>query len=301
MLADFYLRYEYWIAAAQLILAMLGMGATLTTRDFVAELGRPRSVIIGLVIQLILVPALAYLFIQVFGLAGGVAVGIALIAAIPGGTTSNIFTYFAHGNITLSICITAITTLACVITTPLILSFLITDYMPADFTMPTVRIIKEIALTLLLPLALGMVYRHWLPNSATRVVTWCIRGSLFGVLLIVLGSIIAGRLDVDAFGLDNVLVIGLFTLAAILTGWLVPYCLRASRKDATAITIEVVVRNTNLGVMIKASMFPATAAASAQIGDTVLFAILLYGGLQMLFGAAIIGRQRYVFKQQNDI
>ncbi len=293
MLAAFYLQHEYWFAAFQLVLAMLGMGATLTTRDFVVELGRPRSVIIGITMQLLLVPALAFIFIQVCGLSGGIAVGIALIAAIPGGTTSNIFTYLAHGNITLSICITAITTLACVATTPMILSFLITDYMPADFTMPTAKIINEIALTLLLPLAIGMTYRHWLPTSAPIVAKWCIRGSLFGVLLIVLGSIVADRLDSEAFGIDNILLVCLFTALLMILGFIVPRSLGLSPKDATATTIEVVVRNANLGVMIKASIFPAVAGVGLQLGDMVLFTILLYGGLQLIFGAAIISFRRY--------
>lgn len=78
--------------------------------------------------------------------------GMALIAAIPGGTTSNIFTYMARGNTPLSILITGITTVACLLTTPLILSLIITQYLPTDFTMPTGKIIIEIALTLLLPL-----------------------------------------------------------------------------------------------------------------------------------------------------
>ena len=100
---------------------MLGMGATLTGKDFRDVLLEPRAVSFGTGIQLLLVPLTAFLFIQFPGVGTGVAVGIALIAAIPGGTTSNIFTYLARGNFALSICITAVTTLACLVSTPLIL------------------------------------------------------------------------------------------------------------------------------------------------------------------------------------
>ena len=202
-MGEFYLANEYWFAVFQLVTAMLGMGATLTPRDFREVLIEPRAVSSGTAIQLLLVPLVALAFIAAFGIAGGVAVGIALIAAIPGGTTSNIFTFFARGNVALSITITALTTLACLFTTPLILEFLITQYMPDDFTMPRGQIMTEIALTLLLPLG----YRD---GGAAAVPRNC--GSLFQMdgtrcrcwasSMIVVGSASqSGRLDLAAFGL----------------------------------------------------------------------------------------------------
>ena len=126
MFAEFYVQYEYWFAAVQLVLAMLGMGATLTGRDFRDVVSEPRAVSLGTIIQIVIVPLSAYLFLRLLGIQDGVAVGLALIAAIPGGTVSNIFTFLARGNSALSISITALTTLACLVTTPLILSALIT-------------------------------------------------------------------------------------------------------------------------------------------------------------------------------
>lgn len=284
----FYIEYEYWVAAFQLVMAMFGMGATLTARDFRDVVREPRSVTLGLTVQLLLVPLAAYLFLTTLSVSGGVAIGLALIAAIPGGTTSNIFTFFARGNSALSISITGLTTLACLLTTPLILATLISDSLPADFTMPTGQIVTEIALTLLLPLALGMLYLYMYPRSATTVSKWCIRASLLGILLIVLGSITAGRLNLEAFGMDNVKLVVFFILALIATGWLMPRLFRLSRPDSTAIEFEVIVRNTNLGVLLKASLFPASAAATSQLGDSVLFTVLLYGGLQLMVAPVLI-------------
>ncbi len=133
-MGEFYLRHEYWFAAVQLILAMFGMGATLTAEDFRDVVREPKAVGVATALQLLLVPAMALAFISGTGVAGGVAAGIALVAAIPGGTTSNIFTYMARGNVPLSISVTGITTLACLLTTPLILGLLITDYLPAGWT-----------------------------------------------------------------------------------------------------------------------------------------------------------------------
>lgn len=287
-MGDFYVEHEYWVAAFQLVTAMLGMGATLTARDFRDVVREPGAVTLGMVVQLVLVPLATFGFLRLLGIHGGVAVGIALIASIPGGTTSNIFTYFARGNSALSISITGLTTLACLITTPLILTALISDNLPADFTMPTGRVVNEIAFTLLLPLTLGMLYLYLYPRQAVAVSKWCIRASLLGIVLIVVGSVSAGRLNLAAFGLDNVLLVVYFTLALTATGWLATRLFKLSRPDSIAIGFEVIVRNVNLGVLLKASLFPASAAATAQLGDAVLLTLLLYGGLQMIIAAILI-------------
>ncbi len=287
-MGDFYVQYEYWFATFQLVMAMLGMGATLTVRDFGDILREPRSVTLGLCVQLLVVPVVAFIFLRGFGVGGGVAIGIALLAAIPGGTTSNIFTFFARGNSALSISITAVTTLACLVTTPLILTLLISDNLPADFSMPTGQIVTEIALTLLLPLAIGMAYLYLYPVPAAIVSKWCIRASLIGILLIVVGSASAGRLDLEAFGMDNLRLVFYFAVLLVATGWAAPRLFRLSRPDSTAVEFEVIVRNANLGVMLKASLFPAAAGATAQLGDTVLFTVLFYGGLQLLIAPVLI-------------
>jgi BASS family bile acid:Na+ symporter len=287
-MGEFYIQYEYWFAVFQLVMAMLGMGATLTARDFRDVVREPKAVTLGMVIQLVLVPFSAFFFLRTLGVEGGVAIGIALIASIPGGTTSNIFTYFARGNSALSISITGLTTLACLLTTPLILNALIRDNLPADFTMPTGQIVNEIAFTLLLPLALGMLYLYLYPKPAEAVSKWCIRASLLGILLIVIGSLSAGRLNLEAFGIDNVILVVVFTLALTVTGWLGPRLFRLSRPDSTAIEFEVIVRNINLGVLLKASLFPAAAAATGGLGDAVLFTLLLYGSLQLMIAPVLI-------------
>ncbi len=283
-----YVQYEYWIAVFQLVMAMLGMGATLTARDFRDVVREPKSVSLGLVVQIMLVPLAAYVFLRALGIQGGVAIGLALIAAIPGGTTSNIFTFFARGNSALSITITGLTTLACLITTPLILTVLISDSLPAGFTMPRAQIVKEIALTLLLPLALGMSYLYLYPRAAPMVSKWCIRASLLGIVLIVVGSISAGRLDLQQFGSTNVMLVVLFTLVLAATGAIAPRLFRLARVDSIAIEFEVIVRNTNLGVLLKASLFPASVDATSGLGDTILFTVLLYGGLQLLIAPILI-------------
>ncbi len=287
---DFYVQHEFAFAAMQLTLAMAGMGATLSWRDFREVLAEPKSVATGVAIQLLAVPLLCLLLIQLPVVAGGLAIGIALIAAVPGGSVSNMFTYFAKGNTALSIAITAVTTAACLVSTPLILDALIGPYMPADFVMPVGRIALEICAFLLLPLAAGMAFLQWFPGGAALFSRLCIRASLAVIALIVIGSLGAGRLDWQAFGLLNsLLIVGFALLLALLAR---PLCrLQAlPAADSTAIEMEVAVRNINLALLIKASLFPAMAGAEGAVADTVLFSLLLYGGLQLMVGGLLIWR-----------
>ena len=291
-MGSLYIQYEYWFAAFQLITAMLGMGATLTVNDFKDVVREPKSISYGLLVQLLLIPIIGFVFIHAFGLVGGVAVGVALIVAIPGGTTSNIFTYMARGNVPLSISITGLTTLGCLVTTPLILGLLITEYLPSDFTMPTQQIVTEIGVTLLLPLIVGMWILRQTPKFAELLSKWSIRASLFGILLIVIGSASAGRLDIAAYGYNNALNVLLFIVILAVFSWLASIVARLSKPDSTAIEMEVIVRNVNLGVLIKASLFPISATASNEIGDAVLLTVLLYGALQIIFAAIVIPIKR---------
>ena len=289
---DFYLAHEYWFAAAQLSLAMLGMGATLTPKDFNGIVKSPRAFSVGMALQLILVPLVAFLFISLSGAAAAILIGLALLAAIPGGTVSNIFTYLGKGNIVLSIAITAITTIGCLITTPIILNLLISQHMPSDFVMPAGRIAFEITLFLLIPLGIGMAIYAKLPKRAETISKLGIYGSIFVIALIVIGSAGAGRLDLGAYGGRNILIIVAFALTLLTVSVLIPKLLRLPAKDGTAIQIEITVRNTNLGLLLNASLFPV----GHPLGGTVLLTLLLYGALMLLLGAGLIGYNRRVHR-----
>ena len=291
---EFYIRYEYWFAATQLALAMFGMGATLRVRDFAAVVRNPWPIAVGTVLQIVGVPLLALLFLAVFPLDPGVAIGLALCAAIPGGTMSNVFTFLGRGHVALSIALTGVTTVACLVTTPIVLGLLIAQHMPVEFTMPAGQVAIEIALILLLPLTLGMTFLVVLPDLAPRFSKVSIRGSLFIISLIVIGAMGSGRVDLEKFGLNNLGVVLLFLLVLATASWLIPWLARVQRPDNTAINIEVTVRNGNLGLLIKASLFPALAGVADPVGDNVLFTVLIYGGAALLVGFGQIYLHRYL-------
>ncbi len=289
---EFYVEHEYAFAAAQLALAMLGMGATLAPRDF-AEIARdPKGFGVGIVLQVLGVPVLAWVFLGVFQLDLGVAIGLALCSAIPGGTVSNIFTYLARGHTALSIVLTSVATLGCLVTAPIVLSLLIEQHMPPDFVMPVGQIAVEITLYLLLPLVVGMAALRFAPRFAPTVANWGVRGSLFVILLIVIGAAGAGRLDLEVFGPANVQWVLGFVLLLTVAGLFVPLLARLSWPDVAAIGIEVSVRNTNLGLLIKASLFPAIVGVADPVGDKVFFTVLLYGAVQLMIGGVLVSLLR---------
>ena len=165
-MGELYIDHEYWITFVQLAMAMFAMGATLHVHDFQAVIRLPRSFLTGLVAQMVAVPLVTYLLLRSFDLDPGLAIGLAILAAVPGGTVSNVFTYAGRGDVPLSIALTAVTSLACVVTVPVVLEWLVGSHVPPTFSLPRGRIALEIVATLLVPLAVGMVVlRRW-PSRA---------------------------------------------------------------------------------------------------------------------------------------
>lgn len=283
-----YIEYEYWVAAVQLVLAMLGMGAGLQVADFKKVALQPKAASVGLSMQLVVVPLVALGFIMLVDLPPGMVIGIAIIAAIPGGTVSNIFTFMARGNVPLSISITALTSLACLATTPIILDFLIADYMHDSFVMPAKKVAIEIGLCLLLPLGLGMAVLKRFPNYAERFSNICVKGSLTGIGIIVVGSLGAGRLNFANTSGDDIALLFGFIISLTLVGIWLTKGFGLAPEDDRAIEMEVVVRNVNLGFLLKVSLFPAVAGQSNPVADLALFTMLLYGAWQLATGIFLI-------------
>jgi BASS family bile acid:Na+ symporter len=299
---EFYVRHEYWFAAAQLALAMLGMGATTHVRDFVTVFRQPKAFLVGAFVQLLGAPVVALLVGALLDPPLGLALGLILVAAVPGGTVSNVFTYLAKGNVPLSIALTAVTTLGCLVFTPLILRTLMAGHLPPDFRMPAATIAFDITFVLLLPLAAGVVIGTTMPRHRGPFSNWCIRASLVCIALIVIGSAGAGRLDAAAFGWTGPLVVVLFALAIQQVSNLVVLAARLPRPDLVAIGIEVTVRNTNLALLIKASLFPAVVGVEDPVADGVLFVVLLYGAIALPVSAPLflIGRRGRIGRREGS-
>lgn len=273
---------ETYFIPAQLVLAMFGMGATLTVREFADVLKDARGLALGLAMQLLFVPLLALLFIRVFGLTPGWAVGLLLIAVVPGGAFSNLLTYIGNGNAALSVSLTTASNVLCVFSIPLLLDLLVADFLPADFEVPTARIVTEIIGYLLVPLVIGMGVLRASPTFAAPCAKWAIRGSLVLLIAIVVSSLGSGRISVAAYGWGPPLRLILFGILLSRFGSML--CRAAGRydEDTTAITIEVVVRNIALALLLVHFFFPGDAAQGH-----VLYSCLFYAGASFFIGAPI--------------
>jgi len=289
-----YVSYEYAITIAQLAMAMFAMGATLHLRDFRAVVVLPRSFLTGLSAQMALVPLLAYALLRLVDLDPGVAIGLAILAAVPGGTVSNVFAYAGKGNVALSIALTAVTSLVCVVTVPFVLEWLVGSYVPPTFSLPRGRIALEIVVTLLVPLAIGMgVLRRW-PERAAGLSRLALVITTVLIAVIVIGSATAGRLDVEAMGFANLAVVAGFAFVLAGIGIAVTAVTRRPWPDVTAITIETTVRNTNLGLLVRTSVFGTAFAAGDAVADLALFTLLAYAAISFAVAAPLMVAGRRV-------
>jgi BASS family bile acid:Na+ symporter len=288
-----YPRYEHLLASAQLVCAMLGMGAVLRPRDFLGVVRAPRALAIGLATQLAAVPLLASLLGSALPVPAGIAAGLVLVAAVPGGTMSNVLTYVGRGNVALSITLTAVSTVGALATTPALLRLLIGEQLTADFEMPTASIAFEIGVTLLLPLFAGMLFGARFPEWRGGVSRWSIRASIAVILVMAVAAGGSGRLDPRAHGAVALVAVPLASLVFQQAGYAAAWLGRLPPRDRLAIAIEVTIRNANLAILVKASLFPASDRPD-PIGDGMFFVALLYGGAALLVAAlpVALGRRR---------
>lgn len=282
---QFYIQYEYLMAATQLVLAMLGIGLTLTPDDFKKIVLYPRSLTLGMAIQMLLAPLLAYLVLKSDSVPLGVATGLLLCATAPGGSASNIFTHIARGNTGLSVSITALTSLICITSIPFFLEQMLNDGSALKVDIPIARIGLEIGGFLLLPLLAGMFILRVMPTRAPTLSKACVRLSLAIIVLMIASALTSGRMDLKLFGMTNILIVIAFMLTHIVAGILLMKALRMPNPDATAVAIETAVRNGSLALMIKASLIPSESVTGV---DFVLFTVMLYTGMQSLFALALI-------------
>jgi len=290
-----YPRYEYLLASTQLAFAMLGMGALLGPRDFVKLMHEPRGLVLGLATQLVTVPLIAASLGWILPVPAGIAAGLILVGAVPGGTMSNIVTYLGRGNIALSIALTAIATVGALVTTPTLLRLLAGAHLPADFEMPVGRVAFEIGVTLLLPLCAGMALGSQLGDRRRGFSRWCVRISIGVILVMAVGAGGAGRLDPRAYGVLALVAIFLFAFVAQQAALLTSRAARLTSPDRLTIGIEVTIRNTNLAILVKASLFPAAVGVVDPIGDGMFFVALLYGGVALLVAGphVVLHRRRF--------
>lgn len=281
-MGDFYLQYEYHITSAQLLFAMLGMGITLRPEAFMDVMRAPKGFALGMLSVLVLSPSLALLVATAFGLEAGIATGLILVAAVPGGTMSNILVYFAKADVPLSISLTAVATTSCLITTPIVLTLFAGSVIEGDVTMPGGRIALEILCFLLIPLAVGMWIGMRNDEKRDEIARVFIRLSLLMIALIVVGSGAADRIDPGQQTGVVLAAILVFSFGLFAVGFGLLRLVGLPATAAVSAGIETSYRNISLGLLVKASVWPAVEGVADPFADQVFFVVIFYGAVALV-------------------
>lgn len=253
---------------------MLGLGMGLTLDDFRRVARYPRAVLTGLILQVLILPAVAFALALAFGLPPELAVGLMLLAASPGGATANIYSHLARGDVALNITLTAINSLLCLLTLPLILNWSLEYFLGAgQYVPPPVRKVIEVAVIIVLPVVIGMVVRAYAPRFAERVERPLRLLSVLVLVLLVAGAVLQERDTLVSF----FAVVGLaclsFNLISMGVGYAAPIALKLPRRQAIAIAMEIGIHNGTLAIFIALNVLGnARISVPAAVYSLLMFA-----------------------------
>jgi BASS family bile acid:Na+ symporter len=263
---------------------MLGMGASLTPRDFVLALKRPLGLGIGVLSQYGIMPALGFLLATLLPVSDTIAIGILIMACMPGGTTSNIFTYFSKGNLALSVLMTVTSTITGVILIPLILLV----YAAAlDLEIPREDIVR-VLIVLLVPVAIGMGLRKLNANVGAVIEFGGSILALFFILFIMVTWVPQNwQFLLSTTPATYVAAIGL-GLVGIVLGYGFAKLLRLHPRNARTVALETGIQNGPLAIAIIVFTFPADQQQAIMAVPALysLFIVLVSTAVTLFFRRA---------------
>jgi bile acid:Na+ symporter, BASS family len=268
-----------------LFIIMFGIGITLQVKDFTEVFMQPKAILLGLSIQALLVPLLAFGLNELWPLSPAAKTGLVLIAACPGGSASNLLTHLLRGRVALSVSLTAINSLLVLITLPLVTNLALTLYLgrDAEIQLPFWRTFGEVLITVILPVGIGMLVRACLPRLSQRL-----SQPLRYLLPLILLGVFAGVLffeDRGPEGQSNFWSLMLpclaFNLLSALIGFLLPRWAGVEKDGQYTIAIEVSLRNSAIAIFVASSLLklPAVALIAVVYSSFTFFSTALWAWL----------------------
>lgn len=267
-----------YIAPLVLAFIMFGMGLSLTRNDFQQLWRAPLPIVVGLFGQMMLLPALAYALAIMFDLAPNLAIGIMILAACPGGTSSNIISQLARANLALSVSLTAISSLICVLTTPLIIQFAVMQFGQQEeqsFSLLTTTL--GLIFITLIPVIIGIIIRHYFAEKALRCEPF-FRHLASAFLLLMIVAIVVQERDTLTSSFAAVFSSALtLNLLAIMTGIGLGLLFKFTPRDSITLGIEVGVQNSAMAILIAITFLQRAdyAVAPGVYGVTMYIGALL--------------------------
>lgn len=265
-----------------LFIIMLGMGLSLVTDDFRRVALYPKAAAIGLCNQLLILPLIGFLIASNSGLPGELCVGLMILAACPGGVTSNLISHLSKGDTALSISLTAISSVASIVTIPLIINFAIGHFLEADQVMkpPIKDIVVPIIAITILPVSVGMFIKSKKPDFALKMDKPVrIFSAVFLVLIIIAAIIKEKQLLIDYFGQVWMATLGL-NVATMLLGYAAARMFKLTLPQSITISIESGIQNGTLGLVIATTILQNTQMTITP----AIYSLLMFGtGALMVF------------------
>jgi len=262
------------IAPIALALIMLALGLGLTGQDFIRVVKQPKDFLVGLVCQLILLPIIAFLLLKIFNLPLEIALGVMIIAAAPGGVTSNVLTKFANGDVALSISLTAIISLISIISVPFIVfkSAELLEVQEISKEISMIGISMKMFLVVTLPVLIGMLIRKFATNFVMS------KSQLIERISVLLFVIVFAAIWVEEWQniMGYIKQAGLITLVLnivmMFIGYYVAKFLASGVSQRKSISLECGLQNGTLAVFVASQLF----SDIAYLIPTATYAIVMF-------------------------
>lgn len=236
---------------------MFSLGLGLTGADFTRVAKQPKDFFIGLICQIILLPIIAFILVKLWPISPELALGVMIIAAAPGGVTSNILTSFAKGDVALSISLTAIVSLLSVITVPFIvitsLGLLGSENISKDFSLISIAI--SMFLIVVVPTFIGMIFRKFLKDMIIKLEPISKKISLVLFIIVLLGAILAEKDNIFSYFADAGLITLLLNIIMMTLAFFVAQLLGTGIEQKKCISIECGLQNGTLAIFVGTTLF----------------------------------------------
>ena len=250
------------------------MGLSLTLDDFKRIIKFPKAIIVGLTNQLVILPLIGYILTTSFDVSPSVAIGLMILAACPGGPTSNLIAHLSKGDTALSVSLTAISSVISTVTIPFIVNFALELHLNEGqiIQLPVIKTIAQIFIIVIIPVAIGMYVNKKNESFAERMEKPVRKLSTVVLVLVIMGIIIKERENMGEYFEQAGLISYSLNIISMLIGFLSAKALSLSKKQAISISIEAGIQNGTMAIMIATTLLGNTEYAVAP----AIYSILMF-------------------------
>jgi len=236
---------------------MFSLGLGLTGADFLRVAKQPKDFFVGAISQIILLPIVAFILVKIWPISPELAIGVMIIAAAPGGVTSNILTSFAKGDVALSISLTAIISLLSVITVPFILISSL-NLLGSESIVQNISLVSmamSMFLIVTVPVIIGMIFRKFAENTAVKFESFAKKISVVLFIIVLLGAILAEKDNIISYFADAGFITLVLNILMMVIAFYVAQLLGTGIPQKKCIAIECGLQNGTLAIFVGTTLF----------------------------------------------